>query len=171
MNLLWSRLQPRSALLFDVCPWPESSSGTLHTRTDLRHPMPKRSRCKGHTVISCMFSGVLKQELLAKISSTSVSHPLNLSNFLWLEILFLHDTSETTWHDEIDALGSGPHSPPTKPEKVHAILTFRDREWYLGCSENMFTLLLRSSENTLAAAWSKHERKLTAQKSCQFQFT
>ena len=117
-----NNVQPRSAFCFAVPSCPDSSWGTLHCLIDLRQPIPKRSRCGGHIVISWMFTGVLKQALLAKISSISVSHPLNFNNFLWHVIFLLQDTRGITWKDWFFDLGSGPHSPPTNNENVQAVL-------------------------------------------------
>ena len=64
-----NNVQPRSAFCFAVSSCPDSSSGTLRCIIDLRQPIPKCSRCRGHIVISWMFTGVLKQALFAKISS------------------------------------------------------------------------------------------------------
>ena len=87
-----NNVHPRSAFCFDVLSCPDSSLGTLHCLSDLRQPIPKRSKCRGHIVISWMFTGVLKEALLSKISSKSVSHPLNFNNFLWRVIFLLQDT-------------------------------------------------------------------------------
>ena len=78
----WAKLQPRSAFFLDSSLCPESLPGTLHTRLDLRHPIPKLTRCSGQIVMSWIFSGVWKQPLRARISSISVSQPLNWSCFL-----------------------------------------------------------------------------------------
>ena len=92
-----------------------------NTTQPYRQPMPKRARCKGQMFISWIFAGVWKQALSAKISSTSVSQPLNFSNFLWLSILLLHETRSTISHDRFLDLASGPHSPPTKSAKVQGL--------------------------------------------------
>ena len=126
MSWDWDKLRPRSAFLFESSLCPESFFGILHSLTDLRQPMPKRARCKGQMVISWIFAGVWKQALRAKISSTSVSQPLNFSNFLWLSILLLHETRGTISHDRFLDLASGPHSPPTKSAKVQAIFSFEN---------------------------------------------
>ena len=67
INFECNNVQPRSAFCFAVSLCPDSSSGTLHCITDFRQPIPKRSRCRGHIVISWMFTGVVKQALFAKI--------------------------------------------------------------------------------------------------------
>lgn len=111
-----NNVQPRSAFCFAVPSCPDSSSGTLHCIIDLRQPIPKRSRCRGHIVISWMFTGVLKQALFAKISSISVSHPLLFDlfkHFLWYVIFMLQDTGGITRQDWFFDLGSSPHSLPT----------------------------------------------------------
>ena len=64
-----NNVQPRSTFCFAVSSCPDSSSGTLRCIIDLRQPIPKRSRCRGHIIISWMFTGVVKQALFAKISS------------------------------------------------------------------------------------------------------
>ena len=92
-----NNVQPRSAFYFAVPSCPDSFSGTLHCLIDLRQPIPKRSRRRGHIVIFWMFTGVLKQALLAKISSISVSHLLNFNNCLWHVIFLLQDTRGITW--------------------------------------------------------------------------
>ena len=94
-----NNVQPRSAFYFAVPSCPDSFSGTLHCLIDLRQPIPKRSRRRGHIVIFWMFTGVLKQALLAKISSISVSHLLNFNNCLWHVIFLLQDTRGITWQD------------------------------------------------------------------------
>ena len=43
-----NNVQPRSAFCFAVSSCPDSSSGTLRCIIDLRQPIPKRSRCRGH---------------------------------------------------------------------------------------------------------------------------
>ena len=77
----WAKLQPRSAFFLDSSLCPESLPGALHTRLDLRHPIPKLTRCSGQIVMSWILSGVWKQPLRARISSISVSQPLNWSCF------------------------------------------------------------------------------------------
>ena len=47
-------------------------------------------------VISWMFTGVVKEALFAKISSISVSHPLNFKHFLWHVKFLLQDTGGIT---------------------------------------------------------------------------
>ena len=69
ISLDCNNVQPRSAFCFAVSSCPDSSSGTLHCIIDLSQPIPKRSRCRGHIVISWMFTSVVKQALFAKISS------------------------------------------------------------------------------------------------------
>ena len=95
-----NNVQPLSAFCFAVSSCPDSSSGTLHCIIDLHQPIPKRSRCRGHIVISWMFTGVVKQALFAKISSISVSHPLNFKHFLWHVIFLLQNTGDNP--DKID---------------------------------------------------------------------
>ena len=87
-------------------------------------PNTKLTRCSGQIVMSWIFSGVWKQPLRARISSISVSQPLNWSCFLWLDIFFEHDTKGTILRDAVFDFGSAPHSPPTKSEKVHAIAQY-----------------------------------------------
>lgn len=102
----WAKLQPRSAFFLDSSLCPESLPGTLHTRLDLCHPIPKLTRCSGQIVMSWIFSGVWKQPLRSRISSISVSQPLNWSCFLWLDIFFEHDTKGTILRDAVFDFGS-----------------------------------------------------------------
>ena len=70
-----NNVQPRYAFCFAVPSCPDSSSGTLHCLIDLRQPIPKCSLCRGHIVISWMFTGVLKQTLLAiRVTCTKLQH-------------------------------------------------------------------------------------------------
>ena len=73
---LWldsNNVQPRFSFAVPSCP--DSSSGTLHCLIDLRQPIPKCSLCRGHIVISWMFTGVLTQTLLAiRVTSTKLQH-------------------------------------------------------------------------------------------------
>ena len=117
-----NNVQPRSTFSFAVPLCPDSSWGTLHCLINLHQPIPKQSWCRGHIVISWMFTGVLKQALLAKISSISVWHPLNFNNSLWHAIFLLQDTRGTTRQDLFFDRGSGPHSLPTNNENVQAML-------------------------------------------------
>ena len=93
MNVDWTKLQPWSAFFLDPSLCPESLPVTLHTRLDLRHLIAKLTRCSGQIVMLWILSGVWKQwkqALRARISSISVSKPLNWSCFLWLNIFFEH---------------------------------------------------------------------------------
>ena len=112
-----NNVQPRYAFCFAVPSCPDSSSGTLHCLIDLRQPIPKCSLCRGHIVISWMFTGVLKQTLLAiRVTSTKLQH-------FFVHIIFLlQDTRAITWQDWFFDLGSGPHSPPTNNKNVQAML-------------------------------------------------
>ena len=92
MNFDWTKLQPWSAFSLDPSLCRESLPVTLHTRLDLRHLIPKLTWCSGQ-IVMWIFSGVWKQwkqALRARISSISVSKPLNWSCFLWLDIFFEH---------------------------------------------------------------------------------
>ena len=93
-------------------------------------PSPTNSQAftvQGNIAISWMFTGVLKQALFAKMSSISVSHPLNLKHFLWHVIFLLQDTGGITWQDLFFDLGSSPHFLPTNNENVQAtVYCFND---------------------------------------------
>lgn len=116
MNFDWVKLQPWSAFFLDASLCPESLPGTLHTLLDLRHPILKLTRCSGQIVMSWIFSGAWKQALLARISSISVSQPLNWSccQFLWLDKFLEHDTSGTIVRDVVFDFVSGALSQGTR---------------------------------------------------------
>ena len=94
-SILPARVANHSARFGFILP-ARGTSHIINCIIDLRQPIPKRSRCKGHIVISWMFTGVVKQALFAKISSISVSHPLNFKHFLWHVIFLLQDTGGIT---------------------------------------------------------------------------
>ena len=87
VNFDWTKLQPWSAFFLDPSLCPESLPVTLHTHLDLRHLIPKLTRCSGQVVTLWIFSGVWKQW---KQALRAVSKPLNWSCFLWLDIFFEH---------------------------------------------------------------------------------
>ena len=91
-------LRPRAFICFSVFGTRDEALALVFDilLIDLRQPIPKRSRCRGHIVISWMFTGVVKQALFATISSISVPHPLNFKHFLWHVIFLLQDTGGIT---------------------------------------------------------------------------
>ena len=101
--------------------WPESTSGTQHKFVVLRHPIPSWPRWAGQIVISSRFGGFWKCPHLDKMSSTFVSTPEDLNDFLWCRISLLHCVSAMT---EVEVLvrSSAPQIPPTILKNEHDIV-------------------------------------------------
>ena len=79
MNFNGTKVQPRSAFFLDSSLRQERFPGTLHTRLDLRHPIPKltrRQRADSH-VVTIFWRLKAGTSDLARISSIFVSQPLN----------------------------------------------------------------------------------------------